>query len=118
MIYAEVLTGSARGQSVFLPRIELAPSDPDMPFTLRRRQFPLRLAFAMTINKSQGQTFAKVGIYLPGPVFTHGQLYVAFSRARSKTNVKVKILTTDNQGQLMPRSQKMFTRNLVYKEVL
>jgi ATP-dependent exoDNAse (exonuclease V) alpha subunit len=43
-----------------------------MPFTLRRHQFPVRLAFAMTINKAQGQTLKMVGIFLPKPVFTHG----------------------------------------------
>jgi ATP-dependent DNA helicase PIF1 len=56
-----------------------------MPFTLRRRQFPVRLAFAMTINKAQGQTLKMVGIFLPKPVFTHGQLYVAMSRIRCPT---------------------------------
>jgi ATP-dependent DNA helicase PIF1 len=43
-----------------------------MPFTLRRRQFPVRPTFAMTINKAQGQTLKMVGIFLPKPVFTHG----------------------------------------------
>jgi ATP-dependent exoDNAse (exonuclease V) alpha subunit len=42
-----------------------------MPFTFRRRQFPLRPAFAMTINNAQGQTLQIVGVYLPKPVFGH-----------------------------------------------
>ena len=53
----------------------------------------------MTINKAQGQTFAKVEIYLPSPVFSHGQLYVAFSRARSLASVKVKVVKTQQQGK-------------------
>ena len=60
VIMAQVLTGSAEGQLVFIPRIDLAPSQVDLPFILRRRQFPVKLAFSMTINKSQGQTLEKV----------------------------------------------------------
>jgi ATP-dependent exoDNAse (exonuclease V) alpha subunit len=40
-------------------------------------------AFAMTIKKSQGQTFDKVGIYLPQPVFSHGQLFLAYDAKSS-----------------------------------
>jgi ATP-dependent exoDNAse (exonuclease V) alpha subunit len=38
----------------------------------------------MTITKSQGQTFDRVGILLPEPIFSLGQLYVVFSKATSK----------------------------------
>ena len=92
LIIAQVLTGSAEKQTVFIPRIDLAPTNTDLPFVLRRRQFPIKLAFAMTINKSQGQTLEKVGIYLPDPVFSHGQLYVAMSRVRRSADVKIKII--------------------------
>ena len=61
----------------FFQRIRLSPSDKKIPFRFNRRQFPLTLCFAMTINKSQGQTLFRVGLYLKDPVFTHGQLYVA-----------------------------------------
>nr|XP_047129628.1 ATP-dependent DNA helicase pif1-like [Hydra vulgaris] len=59
-IDGEVLTGVSAGNRVFVPRVQLAPSDANLPFTLKRRQFPVRLAYSMTINKSQGQTFEKV----------------------------------------------------------
>nr|XP_047142420.1 uncharacterized protein LOC100202479 [Hydra vulgaris] len=60
-IDAEILTGVSEGKRVFVPRIQLAPSDSNLPFVLKRRQFPVRLAYSMTINKSQGQTFNRVG---------------------------------------------------------
>jgi len=71
----------------------------------------------MTINKSQGQSLDSVGIYLPAPVFSHGQLYVAFSRGRSKTRIKVEIFQNQGQGKLIPGSNRVFTKNVVYKEV-
>jgi ATP-dependent exoDNAse (exonuclease V) alpha subunit len=81
------------------------------------KQFPIRVSYAMTINKSQGQTFKVVGIYLPEPVFSHGQLYVAFSRAKSEASVKVKVLKTAKQGKIVKNSNATFTVNCVYKEV-
>ncbi|XP_024871880.1 uncharacterized protein LOC112454615, partial [Temnothorax curvispinosus] len=62
-----VLTAPARSQIVFLPRIDFLSNDSELPFKLKQRQFPIRMAFTMTINKSQGQTLEKVGIYLPQP---------------------------------------------------
>ncbi|UYV61406.1 hypothetical protein LAZ67_1004740 [Cordylochernes scorpioides] len=59
VLEAQILTGTKVGQTVLVPKISLAPSDTNLPFILKRRQFPLRLAFAMTINKAQGQTFAR-----------------------------------------------------------
>lgn len=46
-------------------------------------QFPIRPAWAITVHKSQGQTFEKVAIDLGGGTFAHGQAYVALSRATS-----------------------------------
>ncbi|CAG8795046.1 15090_t:CDS:2, partial [Gigaspora margarita] len=77
---AVVVTDSCPGSRVFISRIVLEPSNTELPFKLQRRQFPIKLAFALTINKAQGQTIPNLGLYLPEPVFTHGQLYVALSR--------------------------------------
>ena len=57
VLSATILTGKARGESAFIPRIPLIPSD--VPFEFRRLQFPVKLSFAMSINKSQGQTLYK-----------------------------------------------------------
>ena len=73
-------TGVNMGKCVVIPRKTLSPSDTDLPFTLRRWQFPVQPCFAMTTNKAQGQTLEFVGIYLPDHIFSHGQLYVTLSR--------------------------------------
>jgi ATP-dependent DNA helicase PIF1 len=55
IIDAKIVTGPDKGRRVFIPRLNITPSDTErMPFTLRQRQFPLWPAFAMTINKAQG----------------------------------------------------------------
>ncbi len=89
LIIAEIVGGSHAGTVLNIPRITTSSTGNHWPFTLLRRQFPVQLAFAMTINKAQGQTMGTVGIYLPEPVFTHGQLYMALSRATSVGNVSM-----------------------------
>ena len=115
VINAEVLLGTHAGKRVLIPSVILAPSDTDLPFILCRRQFPLRLAWAMTINKAQGQTFDMVGIHLAQRVLTHGQLYVAFSRAKSFSDIHVSISPTPCQGN---QGDMWTTSNIVFHEVL
>ncbi|XP_057451809.1 uncharacterized protein LOC130743584 [Lotus japonicus] len=110
VISASILTGKKMGEKVFIPRMNLIPSDPGLPFKFSRRQFPVTLCFSMTINKSQGQPLSHVGLYLPRPVFTHGQLYVALSRVKSRKGLKLLIL--DDEGNLSNA-----TKNVVYQEV-
>lgn len=110
VIEARVISGSNDGEMVLIPRIVLSPSTSHNPFILKRRQFPIKLAFSMTINKSQGQTLKTAGLYLPNPVFSHGQLYVAISRVTSPTGLKILIVNKDE----IPKD---VTKNIVYKEI-
>jgi hypothetical protein len=118
------------------------------PFQFKRKQFPIRLSFAMTANKSQGQTIPNVGVYLPAPVFSHGQLYVVMSRATTRTNIKILALPPNvvakeeearkkeekdakkkakgkgKQNDPVKKQKRVlpvngtYTKNIVYKEVL
>jgi hypothetical protein len=106
LIIVQIIGGAHAGNIVNIPRITTTTNRLKWPFTLQRRQFPLQLAFAMTINKAQGQTMKIVGIYLLEPVFTHGQLYVALSRATCVNDIFV----------FCPNGRT--TTNVVYKELL
>ncbi|GJY15123.1 ATP-dependent DNA helicase PIF1-like protein, partial [Tanacetum coccineum] len=110
-IECKIISGGKVGSIVAIPRMNISPSDKKMPFQLNRRQFPVAVSFAMTINKSQGQTLSKVGLFLERSVFSHGQLYVAVSRVKSKKGLKV--LCCDKDGKYCN-----YTTNVVYKEVL
>jgi hypothetical protein len=110
VIEARIITGTHVGCKLFIPRIILSPSDSKWPFVLKRRQFPISVCFAMTINKSQGQSLHNVGLYLPRPVFSHGQLYVAISRVTSRSGLWILIIDDDGE-----RSSS--TKNIVYKEI-
>ena len=114
VIDAEIITGTHAGQHVFIPRLTLTSSTLNLPFVLKRRQFPIRPAFAMTINKSQGQTMSSVGVYLSNPIFTHGQLYVACSRVTSRQALKI-LVGKEKDGQ---PTDTTITKNIVYPEVL
>jgi ATP-dependent exoDNAse (exonuclease V) alpha subunit len=115
LLEIRLITGDHAGETALIPRITLSPSLTALDFAIKlnRRQFPIQLAFAMTINKAQGQTLDHIGIDLRNEVFAHGQLYVAFSRATSSKNIKV--LLSDETGA---QHSSTNTRNIVYQEVL
>ncbi|XP_058202711.1 uncharacterized protein LOC131317156 [Rhododendron vialii] len=104
----EELTGEQFGKLAFIARISLSLSSSDFPFHMTKRQFSVRLAYAMTINKSQEQSVKFVGVDLRTSVFSYGQLYVTLSRCTSFDRIIV----------ILPKEEIDFTTNIVYPEVL
>ena len=91
----ETLSGSHALITLVAPTLIMAPPQP--------------------LEAAQGQTLEYAGVLLEKPVFGHGQLYVALSRARSFDRIRVKILPNDNQGF---RGGVAYTTNVVYRQVL
>ncbi|XP_058775037.1 uncharacterized protein LOC131649283 [Vicia villosa] len=110
VLEAKLMGDNNNGKVIYIPRMDMSPSQSPWPFKLSRRQFPVIVAYAMTINKSQGQSLDWVGLYIPRDVFTHGQIYVAVSRVTTKRGIKILIHDDKN----IP---KLSTCNVVYKEV-
>ena len=112
MLQAKIMNGSHKGRSVLIPRIKLISRGSDWPFQLTRRQ-SVRPAFAITINKAQGQTLEYMGLYLPKPVFSHGQLYVALSRVGSKDRITIMVVDGKIKELL-----GVYTKNIVFRDVV
>jgi ATP-dependent DNA helicase PIF1 len=111
VVEAEIIIGKGAGNVAFISHIKFISDNSGLPFTFARKKFPLQLAYAMTINKSQGQTLSHVGLHLTDVVFSHGQFYVAFSRVKALANIKVQLLDTMH-GWIG------LMRNVVYEEAL
>jgi ATP-dependent exoDNAse (exonuclease V) alpha subunit len=111
-LLAQIISGSKRhiGNLVLLPRIKFKVDADETGFEWVRTQFPVRVSYLMTINKSQGQTLQSVGVSLDEDCFAHGQFYVALSRAGNPTAVRL-LVPKDQDGNYC-------TSNVVYTEAL
>ena len=97
-----LLRGDFHGQLRVMPRITLISADTYMS-TISCKQFPVRVCFVMTINKSQGQSFDTVSVDLQMPVFSHGQFYVAMSRVSDSMGLHVLLPDKDPKTTLERR---------------
>ena len=112
-----IQNGTHIGREAWIPRITLSTNELS-PCQFTRRQFPIVLAFAITINKSQGQSLDKIGIYLPKPVFSHGALYVALSRCTNQRNIRLFILPIKGVQCGNIELEEAYTENVVYEEII
>ena len=103
IIEAKISTGPFKGEDVLRLQIPMIPTD--LSFQFKRLQFQIQLAFAITINKAQGQSLELCGLYLHTDFFSHRQLYVACSRVRNPDNLFIYMETGT-------------TKNIVYLQVL
>ncbi|KAL7139533.1 hypothetical protein ABFS83_09G058500 [Erythranthe nasuta] len=110
VLHCKLLSDKNIGDIVFVPQMTLIPSNFGLSIKFQRRQFSLIVSFAMTINKSQCQTLSHVGLYLPRPVLSYDQLYIALSRVKSRCAIKIVIKWDSDELTDV-------TRNAVYKEV-
>jgi hypothetical protein len=109
VLEVHLLGGEHGGETVFIPCITLIPFDIHLPFKLQSHQFPVKLAFAMIINKFQSQSVNYFGLDLCSPVFTHGWFYIAISQATSVHSIKAIWIFTHIQA---------ITKIIIYLEVL
>ncbi|XP_074359294.1 uncharacterized protein LOC141698483 [Apium graveolens] len=110
IIKCEILCGSHVRSKHFIPMIKMIPIYTSWPFEFKRIQFPLQICYAMTINKSQGQSLDTVGLYLPRAVFSHGHVYVTISRVTRPEGLYIFIDSDDG-------TTTNITSNVVYEEV-
>ena len=113
MLEGRILSGDFAGEKRFIPRIKFNTSPEDFPYIVTRLQFPVRLCFSMTVNKSQGQSFGTVAVDLRSQVFSHGQFYVAMSRVKDVRQLFLLV-----QAPHGPVSRPVQVQNIVYPEVL
>ncbi|CAJ2646433.1 unnamed protein product [Trifolium pratense] len=110
VLEAKRMSGENIDDPIFIPRMSMSPSRSSFPFKLVRKQFPISVSYAMTIEKSQGQYLDSVGLYIPRSVISHNQLKVAFSSVKSKNGLKILINDMDNKAMAS-------TINAAFKEV-
>ena len=118
LIKAERLIGGANS-IILIPRIPVMSKDSSFPVPFKRVQFPVLLAYYLTINRAQGQTLQRAGLYLPRSVFCHGHLYVGFGRCGDPDSFFVYANQSefDNIRTHLDPS-KTYTRNVIYEELL
>ena len=110
--------GGGVNSEILIPRIPMVSKETDFPVPFKRLQFPVLLAYYLTPNRAQGQSLDRAGMYLPRSVFSHGHLYVGFSRCGDPDNFFVYADQSEFVHlQHILDSDKCYTRNVVFPEI-
>ncbi|EFO83191.1 hypothetical protein CRE_12928 [Caenorhabditis remanei] len=120
VIFCSVNTPTSKSpKTVFLHRMIMCPTGNGANSCgFRRLQYPIRLAYACTINKSQGQTLSRCGLLVHSAVFSHGQLYVAMSRVQRAEDFRMWHTKRVTEGYDNIVGGGILVRNVVYRDVL
>ena len=108
IIEPEIINGPGKGKTVTIPRNIFIEPFKREGTTIRWKQYLIKIAYALTIDKAQGQSLECVGVYLISECFAHGQLYTAISCAKYLNAISFYI---------PPSQEKYKTKNIVWKEV-
>jgi ATP-dependent DNA helicase PIF1 len=112
IIDCKIMTGPGKNESISIPQITLIDNSLEDTIIIKRRQFPISLAYAMTIDKSQGQSLCFAGIVLNTQCFAHGQLYTALSRPTIPEHI---IVCTPQLETIL--DYPYIATNIVWKEI-
>uniref|UniRef100_A0A0G4F526 DNA helicase Pif1-like 2B domain-containing protein n=1 Tax=Chromera velia CCMP2878 TaxID=1169474 RepID=A0A0G4F526_9ALVE len=108
-LQCRVITGPRKGKEVLIPRLNLETEQKGkQAFKFQRRQFPVLPAFALTINRSQGQTLERMGLCLASEIFAYRQGYVALSRCGEEEGAK--IFNPEEIALITPIQFKLYRR--------
>ena len=83
------IANDPRKEPHYISRLSFRFTVPGTTFDMIRKQFPIKLAYAFTVHKAQGQELGQVLIDTSTPTFAHGQLYVALSRVTHRQSLAV-----------------------------
>ena len=114
-----VVTPLSGGDDILVPRVPMECTESKLGIPFIRRQFPILLAYYLTLNRSQGQTLDTVGIELPESVFSHGHVYVGAARTGDPDKLHFyadQTVHEDIAGEL--EEGKTYVRNEVWPEML
>ena len=117
LVSAQRLDAEEDEEIVLIPKINARTRDGEWPFVMKRLQFPVRLAYGITFNRSQGQSLDRCGTTLPASAWTHGQLCVGLSRCGDKRSARA-CANQDEFRQLGLPENAACTRNAACPEAL